>query len=181
MLEILIFSFASTLWGALIDLPCLIIACTLAFELKRVRSTLIVFDKTTCGNWTTKFRDIFCWIEARLLFQVHIYWVLVLAISSVLLICIFRGDGASIIDSNFLLLEVLGHWAVLYIQIWSSPCRLLLHFTTIMDRRQYFGVHVTMRSCWNALDLLNISNYERSRVLLWRCSGIICGVIATNR
>lgn len=73
LLVVLVLPATATVRRTLVHLPCLIIANALTFELKRVWDTLIVFDKATGGNWSSKLRHIFCRIESRLLLQIQIY------------------------------------------------------------------------------------------------------------
>jgi hypothetical protein len=60
----------------------------------------------------SKLRNILGGVKARLLLQIQIYRVLVLAISSVLTIGKFRGGGAAAVES-LLFLNVLRHGVVL--------------------------------------------------------------------
>lgn len=181
VLHVLFLWLTIALRRTIINMPRFIVACSLMLPLLLIRDWKVVLNHRTCGYGSVEFGNIFRWLKSRLLFQITFYRNLILAISPVVALRIIRSNRTIILVQlrlvNFSRLVIRHHnW-------WVACGRLLLLTLTASCRgrvHRFRDLTVALRG--NTRNFVTtLSDYERTGILLWRCTSIVGRLISFNR
>ena len=165
----------AAIWWALVNLPGLIVApvLVLPLDLDRVGNTVSELLGDAIGpanHHNSQFWSILCRVKLRLLFEVHVDGVLILAQAPYLrpvflTIMLIHGSWWCFFRALSTLYVIRGivrdvDWGYLWI---------FLHILSSLYWRKYFRVVDTLLLCWHTIILSCVSNYKWASILLgWR-------------
>ena len=166
----------AAIWGALVNLPGLIVApvLILPLDLYRVGDAARELLYDAIGSTNSQFWCIFCRVKLRLLFEVHVDGVLILT----------QAPYLPPIFLTFMLIH--GSWRCLFgalstFHVIRGIVRdvnlgylwIFLNILSSLYWREYFRVVDTLLLSWHTIILSCVSNYKWASILLgWGALGV---------